>query len=229
MAIDAKKLLQDMLAEGKELLDKGKGYVDQGTDYAADKLGAPEGSQNRNLYKNLAGGAAAAGALAVLLGTRSGGNLLKLGALVGIGSLAYKAYQKQSGGAEDDATLIEAASDEEADRRARTLLRAMIFAARADGRISQEERAMIEEKIAILGDDAKSFFLEEMMRDMDLAALAAEAQNPQEAREIYAMSALVCGPDDPAERAHLNGLAAALQLDAALATEIEAEARAAQI
>lgn len=62
--LDTKKFLEDMLSEGRALWDRGKGYVDKGTTYAADQMGAQQGSDQHELYKKLAGGAAAAGALA---------------------------------------------------------------------------------------------------------------------------------------------------------------------
>jgi len=49
------------------------------------------------------------------------------------------------------------------------------------------------------------------------------ADSDQARREIYALSALICGGEHAMERAWLDSLAAALGLDAALTAEIEAQ------
>lgn len=219
--MDARKFLEDMLSEGHAMLKKGAGYAESGAEYAAEQIGAPKGDENHELYKTLAKGAAGAAAIALALGTKNGGRLAKIGAVAAIGALAYKAYQKGQGDATAvaETATIDAAAAPEGERRARALLRAMIAGAKADGQVDGEERAIIEERLGELGADAQSFFMEELMRPLDTAALAAEARSPQEAAELYTAAALTCGQRTEKEQTFLSALASAL----ALPTEVTAE------
>ena len=60
--MDTRTFLEDMLHEGKALLGKASGYADKGAEYAAEKMGASKGSQDHDLYKTIAKGAAGVGA-----------------------------------------------------------------------------------------------------------------------------------------------------------------------
>ena len=194
--MDMKKFFEEILRESQTLLNEGVELANKGADIAAEKMGAPEGDPNHELYRRLATGAAIASAVAVGLGTSTGRQVLKVGGLAALGAVAYRAYRKTQGaatGPEDLAAagMVGDSDGEEARRRSQTLLRAMIAAARADGEVDAAERAIIEEKIQILGDEAHRFFLDEMMKPVNVAAIADEAQTDQERREIFAMSALV--------------------------------------
>ncbi len=106
----------------------------------------------------------AAGALAaVLLGTKPGRNVagaaIKLGGLAAIGSLAYRAYQNYQNGKNPQDTPVSAEPEllpppadtgfhpsqapQGESEFALVLVRAMIAAAKADGRIDDEERQKI--------------------------------------------------------------------------------------
>lgn len=187
----------------------------------------------------------AAGALAaVLLGTgpgrKVGGAAVKLGGLAAIGGLAYKAYQNYQNGKKPD----EAAPAEEqillpppADTEfhpsqapqgeaefALTLVRAMIAAARADGRIDDEERRRIGEKLSLSGldSDAESFLRAELESPLDLDALVAAARTEAQKVELYTASRLAVDADTRAERGYLDLLAGRLGLADQLVDHIEA-------
>lgn len=225
--MDVKALLEDMLADGKTLLEQGKEYADQGTDYVADQLGVEADDPNRDMTKKATAGAAVVGALALGLGTETGRSLLKLGGLAALGALAYRAYQRRSDVAEAEADhppLISDASGPDGERRAKALLAAIIAAARADGHVDANERALIERRVAELGEDARALFMDELMAPLDAGRIAALAQSAQEAREIYAISTTVCAEPGPRERGYLEDLAAALGLDRGMADDIDAAA-----
>ena len=105
------------------------------------------------------------------------------------------------------------------------LLRAMIQAAKADGQIDGEEMSRIMGRLAESGEteDARHMVLQEMSRPVDIAALAAEAHDPQEAAEIYAASLLAITVDSAAERDYLARLATALHLPAEAVAHIQAK------
>jgi uncharacterized membrane protein YebE (DUF533 family) len=106
----------------------------------------------------------------------------------------------------------------------RTLLRAMITAAKADGHIDGDEYRRIFEHMNTLNLDAeaKAFVMDELGKPMDVGALTAAATGPEVAAEIYAASLLAIDPDGPAERGYLAMLAAQLRLDPALVEHLHA-------
>lgn len=223
--MDARKFLEDMLSEGKSLWSKASVYADKGAEIAAEKLGAEKGSKDHDMYKTVTKGAVGVGALALALGTNGGGAIARLGGLAALGAMAYGAYKKSQGEGDPfaDGGTIDQADGAEADRRARTLLRVMIMAARADGEIDPAERAMLDEKLGPLGEDAQAFFLDEMMRPVDPKAIAPEVESPQEAREVYAAAAIICAHRSSKEQDFLWALADALQIPPEVRNAIDAD------
>jgi uncharacterized membrane protein YebE (DUF533 family) len=104
--------------------------------------------------------------------------------------------------------------EDEADvqRAAMLALRAMIAAAKADGRIDDAEIDRIAGQLEDAEPEARDFVRDEMRRPLDLAGLAAQARTPKEAAEIYAASLMAIEVDTRAERDHLARLADALGL-----------------
>jgi len=113
--------------------------------------------------------------------------------------------------------------------RARALVRAMIAAAKADGHIDAAERARIAGQIDALGLEApdRNFVFDELTKPLDVAAVAAGADGPEAAAEIYAASLLCIDLDHPQERRYLDDLAARMVVAPDLARHIEANAAAA--
>ena len=106
-----------------------------------------------------------------------------------------------------------------------SVIRAMIGAAKADGKVDAEETTRIFGHLEAQGLDAeeKSFLLQEMANTQDVKAIAAAAMTPEEAAEIYLAALLVCGPQCEAEKAYLSQLQAALKLDPAFAEALQRE------
>ncbi|MGF1659170.1 MAG: tellurite resistance TerB family protein [Rubrimonas sp.] len=217
-----KSVLDQIMAGGKDLYAKGENL-------AAEKLGVGDDANSRETMRNtaLAGGAAAA-VLGLLLGTKTGRSATKTGVLLGglgmLGKMAYDAYAKRSAGAPaPDAAPVGELAGPAADARSAAILSAMIAAAKADGHIDDAEKKLIQQHLAELGPDAQTVLMDELSKPLVAAEIAALADSDQARREIYAVSALVCGGDDPKERAYLGELAAALGLEAGIAAEIEAQ------
>jgi uncharacterized membrane protein YebE (DUF533 family) len=188
-------------------------------------------------------GAVAGGLLAALLS----GNARKLvgtGAKIGgaalIGGLAFKAYEdwKQGKSVADTHPDTPIAlpkppeaflpSDQTAaDALSQRLLQAMIAAAKADGQITPAERARITDTLPQLGlgPEAQDLITAELDTPLDIAAIAALAQDEEQATEIYAASLLAIDPDGAAEKGYLTLLAARLQLDPGLVDHLHARAR----
>lgn len=176
-----------------------------------DQIGGLSGGQ-------IGGIGALAGALlgGGLGGAAKGGTMAVLGTLA-IGALR-RAQESRAATAAEPAAIqpgeFEALTGPDAER---TLLRAMISAAKADGQIDQAEMQKIIGKISDdqVTPEEKQFVIAEMNAPLDIAGLAAEARDPAQAAQIYAASLLAIDVDSDQERQYLQDLAAALKLDAA--------------
>ncbi len=188
----------------------------------------------------LAGGIAS-GLLTSKAGRKLGGKALQLGGLGAVAGLAYTAwnrYRQEAAGAAPDRMAPQSLppvflpgtghADERSDL-ARTLLYAMIAAARADGKLDGEERRAIFEGVARLDlpEAERSQLHAALERPADIEWLVNQATSPERAAEIYAASLLAIEVDTPAERGYLAMLAARLELPDELVTNLHGEATAA--
>jgi len=126
--------------------------------------------------------------------------------------------------------FLPAPADEAAqDALGQSLVRAMIAAAKADGKIDAEEKAAIFERLNAMDLDAqsKAFVFDELSAPLDVTAVVAGARCPETAAEIYAASLVAIEADTAAEQAYLQMLAARLELEPGLVEEIHRTADAA--
>jgi uncharacterized membrane protein YebE (DUF533 family) len=220
----------------KKLLDDLLGSTIPGTESTVREKAGQAGQLARD--NPIATGAIAA----VLLGTGAGraltGTALKLGGLAAVAGLAYKAYQNYQSGNKpgetgDGAEVLPPPQDTAFDPKlapqgeadfALTLVRAMIAAAKADGRIDEEERKRIGDKLKLSGFDGETedFLMKEMENPIGLDDLVASAQTDAQKVEIYAASRLAIEPETRAERGYLDMLAGRLKLPDALVEHVEA-------
>ncbi len=218
--MDMKNLLDQLLQSGKDMAQQGQTAAEQ-------KLGIPsEGVDRDAVLSGLKSGAAAAGVLALLLGTQAGrrvtGAAVKVGGLAALGGVAYQMYRQWNAGAASTATAT-APTAEPAQLPApqapkasvELLLKAMIAAAKADGHIDAAELEKIRTQLASLelGDKASDMILEELARPLDAKALAALTNGDMAiALEVYLVSASMLDASDAVEQAYLDDLRVALQL-----------------
>ncbi|SMQ70205.1 Uncharacterized membrane protein YebE, DUF533 family [Devosia lucknowensis] len=191
---------------------------------------------DKNMQRTAMTGAAGLAAGMLLSGGKPGkllGGAVKAGALAAVGGLAYKAWQNHqqsqnnSVPAPREDAFIPAPSDERAQEElGKTLVRAMISAAKADGRIDAEEKEAIFEKLKSmpLSAEEKAWVFDELSTPLDINAVVARADTPEHAAEIYAASLVAISADTAAEQAYLEALAIKLKLDPALVTEIHRQA-----
>lgn len=186
--------------------------------------------------KSLLGGGAVGLMLGSKRGRKMGGTALKYGALAGVGVLAWKAYQnyqaQSPGRAPDNARQgqpLEQLQGSAQEQRGLEILQAMIMAARADGHVDANERALLTEEIEKLGpdDELHAWIQQQFDAPLDANALARSADSPQASREIYVVSAVMIDDQNPMERAWLDQLANALKLEPALARELEQQVQVA--
>lgn len=103
---------------------------------------------------------------------------------------------------------------------ARLLIRAMIAAAQADGRIDADERKRIAQATTGLTDDERAFLDAELATAHTIETLVV-ASRPEIAADVYAAAAHAIVADSDAERAWLARLGDALHVDAPLRDRIE--------
>lgn len=158
------------------------------------------------------------------------GNAVKLGAVAAVGGLAYNAWQNYQNNQPDGAAatpprdaFIPPASDATSQEQlGKTLVRAMIAAAKADGRIDADEKEAIFGRLETmnLSAEEKAWVFDELSTPLDINAVVARADTPAHATEIYAASLVAISADTASERAYLDVLATRLKLDPALVGEI---------
>lgn len=194
----------------------------------------------------LAGGLASS-MLTSKKGRKMGVKALKMGGIAAVGALAYTAYQRYNSNKGVTSALPSTAAPaelmaappgtafmpRESDVAANealglTLVRAMIAASRADGRLDAQESQSIFEKIQSLGLDreSQSLLVEEMGHPVDMDAIVNSAGSPEVAAEIYAASLLAVEVDTAAEKGYLAMLAARLRLPDDLVAELERQVEA---
>jgi len=221
--IDAKSLLERFL---------GAGAADRGV----SAMGAAhERLSQAGVPGGLAGAAAGAGLIALLLGGKAG-KVARYGGAAALGALAYRAYQswQQQKAAAPAALAAEGFAPERltaADGQpfALALIRTMIAAAKADGHIDAEESRRIFEAVekSGLGAEEKAFLFRAMNDPADPEALARLAASREQAAELWLAARMAALPDQPAERRFLDELADRLGLDPGLKAALEREAQGA--
>ena len=198
-------------------------------------------------------GGLAGGLASNLLTTKSGRKLgkktLQMGGMAAVGALAYAAYQRYTGDSAQQGSAATAppqasiapapegsaflpARNDTAGQNALglTLVRAMIAAARSDGRLDAQESQTIFQRIEALGlaPDDQALLVAEMGRPVDMDAIVSSATSPELAAEIYIASLLAVDVDTAAEKSYLAMLAARLNLAPELVAELHRQVEAQQ-
>ena len=106
---------------------------------------------------------------------------------------------------------VAAVAPAELDPTARLLLRAMVFAARADGHIDATEQDRISKVAAQMapGQDTNALLGQLLNAPIDPAALAAEIRSAEQGEDLYRLSCMIVDIDHFMERSYLDALAAA--------------------
>jgi uncharacterized membrane protein YebE (DUF533 family) len=183
-------------------------------------------------------GAVAGGLLTSRGGRKLGKKALELGGAAALAGLAYAAWQRHRQGAPLAPQVLPAPTPERLratgflpegraanEEFGRALFRAMVAAARADGRLDERERGALLAQIAKLElpEAERAELYAELEQPVTIDAVVASATTPERALELYTASCLATGADTPAERGYLTLLAARLGLDDALVASIHRE------
>ncbi|WP_223593152.1 tellurite resistance TerB family protein [Pseudomonas sp. A-R-19] len=188
------------------------------------------------------GGAGLGGLLGGLLGggspmggapqSRSGGGT-NYAALASLGMMAFQAYQtwqrSQASAPQEAPRTVDLLAGPEAEEHSHAILRALIAAAKADGRIDDAEKQMISTEIGRHTDDPQlqQWLDDEVAKPLDANEVAQSATDPAIASEMYLASVMLVDDQQDAERNYLDELAAALQIDPELQVHLEQQAKGA--
>lgn len=235
--MDTRSLLDQLLKAAPGLLGSAG---NQSKPRSEERPGSKDSGLG-GLLSGATGGALAAGAIGLLLGSKKarnlGGKALTYGGLAALGVMAYKAYsnwQQQQGSAASAAgappQTIDRLPPLQAEQHSHAILRAVIAAAKADGHIDERERQLIDAEVAKLSQDPQllQWVDNELYQPLDPAAVARAAQTPEMAAEMYLASLLLVDEQNFMERAYLDELARQLRLDPALRGELDRQVQQAQ-
>ncbi|WP_126979655.1 DUF533 domain-containing protein [Frigidibacter oleivorans] len=219
IGIAAYKGVKGMMDQRSQTYDRSSGSDharSAGLGGLLDKVGGRGGGLDR-IVSNVGGSGGIGGLLTGLgLGGVAGG--LAGGAAGAAGAGGGFAGKLDRAGAHGD---VEASAEEEAV--AALLLRAMIQAAKADGRIDPEERRRILAEMDEATPAEMDYLLTQMDAPADVAALARDVPEGLEP-EVYAAALMAIDVDHPEETAFLARLAELLRLRRAEVEAIHREA-----
>ena len=220
--------LNDIMGSLSQMM--GGGGSGQATKAGAGGLGGMLGDVLGSLGNNKA----ALGGLGALAGALLGGGksasrgAVGGGGLAMLASLAFSAMKKagQAPGKPPHALLEPQTPQEQQalEDDAEIIVKAMINAAKADGKIDQQE---IEKIVGKLDDDGltkeeKTFFVSEANKPLDLNGVVASAGGQADmAAQIYAASLLAIEVDTRAEQQYMQQLSSGLGLHPQVASHIE--------
>jgi len=154
-------------------------------------------------------------------------------ALASLGMMAFQAYQNwqrsQTAAPQPAMRTVDQLSGAEAEGHSHAILRALIAAAKADGRIDAQEEQLIYTEIKRHTDDPQlqQWLDDEVSKPLDAAEVAQSARDPAMAAEMYLASVMLVDDQQAAERAYLDELASALQIDPTLQVHLEQQAKGA--
>ncbi|WP_176511505.1 tellurite resistance TerB family protein [Pseudomonas faucium] len=160
---------------------------------------------------------------------RSGGT--SYAALASLGMMAFQAYQSwqrsQAAAPQQALQTVDQLSGPEAEDHSHAILRALIAAAKADGRIDEQEEQVIYAEIKRHTNDPhlQQWLDDEVGKPLDAAEVAQAAKDPAMAAEMYLASVMLVNDQGDAERAYLDELASALQIEPALQVHLEQQAK----
>ncbi|MGB3122768.1 MAG: tellurite resistance TerB family protein [Pseudomonas sp.] len=160
---------------------------------------------------------------------RSGG--MNYAALASLGMAAFQAYQtwqrQQASAPQQAIQTVDQLAGPEVEAHSHGVLRALIAAAKADGKIDAQEQQMISAEIGRHTDDPQlqQWLDAEVAKPLNAADFAEYADDPALASEIYLASVMLVNDQQDAERNYLDELAGQLRIDPQLQLHLEQQAK----
>lgn len=177
------------------------------------------------------GGLLGAGALGAMLGNLMSSDVVKGVAMAGAGAVAWNFYKKwaagQAGQQAGDTPFSQAPAREGmVDPTGELVIRAMTYAAKADGTIDATERQRMQQVIGNLlpGQNVDAVIDTISREPLDPQKIASEVKSPEQAEDVYRLSCAAIDVDHFMETSYLDALAKSLGIDPERKKEIESEA-----
>ena len=221
--IDAMKILGSLLSSGA--LSRGSGSNVLGSVIGALTGGSNAGDSRSggglgDLVGGVLGGGRSGGrpggGMGDLLGGPLGGGSAPsgggLGDLLGMAMKQFGAAKQGGGSSQARAQMRDqmprGVDYDQAERQAEMMIRAMINAAKADGKIDRGEQQKIVERLGEVSDDEIAFVQREFQTPLDVDGFARSIPRGME-QQIYAMSLMAIDLDSNPEAQYLHRLAQA--------------------
>lgn len=188
-----------------------------------------------------------AGALGALLGNMAGGSLVKNAALLGAGAVALNFYKKwaeskqannqkpspdygserQSSPAAGAQAATNAALPQIDGQTLELITRAMVYAAKSDGKIDNSERECMTSILSSMlpGQNVNTLIQKVEKEEVDPGRIVEAVRSNEQGEDIYRLSSSVIAIDQFMERAYMDALAKALGISASDQKSIEDEAQ----
>ena len=244
--MNTRGLLDQLLKSGQDMLqNKAGGSQNKASGGGlGGLLGGSGGSGGLgSLLSGAGGGALAAGAMGLLLGSKKarnvGGKVAIYGGLAALGVIAYKAYgnwQAQQGTAplsntRSEPQTLDRLPPAQVELHSQAILKALVAAAKADGHVDERERALIEGEFTKLDNDQElqQWLHAELSKPLDPTEVARAASTPEMAAEMYIASVMLVDEESFMEKSYLDELARQLKLEPGLKAELEKQVRQASI
>lgn len=193
-------------------------------------LGALLGGGNSGGLGSLLGGVLGGSNSAAPVGRSGGTNYAMLASLGMMAFQAYQSWQRQHPNSAPPQALmtVDQLDGPAVDAHSHAILRALIAAAKADGRIDEREQAMIQAEIARhAGEpDLQAWIKAEVSKPLNAGEVAQAATSPAMAAEMYLVSVMMVDGREEAERTYLDELANNLNLAPELQVHLEQQAKA---
>ncbi|MGE8187587.1 tellurite resistance TerB family protein [Pseudomonas sp. NPDC086278] len=236
--MNTRGLLDQLLKSGQDMLQNKAGGNHKKTTSGGlgGLLGGSGGAGGLGgLLSGAGGGALAAGAMGLLLGSKKarnvGGKVAIYGGLAALGVIAYKAYgnwQAQQGTApKTEPQTLDRLPPAQVELHSQAILKALVAAAKADGHVDDRERALIEGEFTKLDNDQElqRWLHAELSKPLDPAEVARAASTPEMAAEMYIASVMLVDEESFMEKSYLDELARQLKLEPGLKIELEKQVR----
>jgi uncharacterized membrane protein YebE (DUF533 family) len=219
--IDAMKILGSLLSSGA--LSRGSGSNVLGSVIGALTGGSTadasrSGGGLGDLVGSMLGGGRSGGSPGGGAGDLPGGGpALSGGGGGGLGDLLGMAMRQFGAAGQGHASQARAQmrdgmprgmDENQVEQQAETLIRAMINAAKADGRIDSGEQRKIVERLGEVSDDEIAFVQREFQAPLDVGGFARSIPRGME-QQVYAMSLMAIDLDSNPEAQYLHQLAQA--------------------
>ena len=178
-----------------------------------------------DLLSNLLSPAVIGGLVGALFsGKGTAGNMLKGALLGGGGKMLWDKLTKQVDSANTQNPQYDG-SVAPVDKQAERLITALVFAAKSDGHIDEQEQKAIQSQVEKLnlGPSAQQMVQQAIKAPLDPQIIARGVTNSDEALRLYALSSAVVNVDSFMERNYLDALANSLNIPANVKDEVDSQ------